>query len=166
MPFEGGFSSTANGTLLLAVAAALLHLAGGPLASPLRRTVAAAAPAALMAVLCLTRQGPPLLALAFAAAAVGDLMLARAEPRLRTAARAAFGFALVFSAALLGQALAGGFVPAWRLAAAAVAWLALAAGTVPAFLDAARARLGDPAGRAAVALRHAGVVALGLVVLG
>lgn len=165
MPFEGGPASIGNGTLLLALAAALIHAVGGPLASPLRRMAAAAAPAALMAVLCATLPGPALFLIAMAAAAAGETLLLADRPRARAAARAAFGFSLVFTLILLGQAVAGGFVPAPRLGAAAAAWLALLAGALPVFLDAAQARLGAATGRAATALRHAGVIALGLAVL-
>ena len=165
MPFEGGFSSTENGTLLLAVAAALIHLVGGADASPLRRTFAAAAPAALMAVLCVLLAGPILLTLALVAAAMGEILLSQGPSRIRAAARAVFGFALVFALILLGQAAAGGFVAATRLGAAAVAWLVLLAGTVPVFFQMARGLPGGPTGRPATALRHAGAVAFGLAVL-
>ncbi len=165
MPFEGGISSTANGTLLLAVAAALIHVMGGGHASPLRRTAAAAAPAGLMAILSLIVGGPILLALSLAAAAAGEALLAQDRPKMRATARAAFGFSAVFAAVLVGQAAAGGFVPAMRLTLAAGAWLLMLAGMLPAFFETLRLLHGGPSGQAAVALRHAGAIALGLAVL-
>lgn len=163
LPFTGGIDSLENGTLILALAFALLHLIYANRQSA-RRTVAAAAPAALLAVLCFLLAGPILLVLAMLAAAAGEALLRQAPERTRAAARAVFGFALVFALVLTGQAAAGGFVPAERLGLAAVAWLVLAAGTVPALFRTVSFPDG-PTGRLSTALRHAGAIAFSLAVL-
>lgn len=77
MPFPGGIESTANGTLLLSVAAAILYLFVTDAAPSLRRSLVKTAAVALLAVLAFMQQAPWLLVLALALSAAGDAFLSR-----------------------------------------------------------------------------------------
>ncbi len=77
MPFPGGIESTANGTLILSAAAALLYLGMVEREVNLRRTAAKTLAVALLALLAVLEGGSPLLAAALALSAVGDAFLSR-----------------------------------------------------------------------------------------
>ncbi len=77
MPFDGGLVGTANGTLVLSVAAAALYLPTTARPASWRRLAAKTAGVALLAVLSLAVGGPWLLTLALVLSALGDACLAR-----------------------------------------------------------------------------------------
>jgi uncharacterized membrane protein YhhN len=77
MPFPGGIEGTANGTLLLSMAAAFLYLFMLRRPPSLRRTLVKTACVALLALLAWIVAGPPLLVLALALGAAGDALLAQ-----------------------------------------------------------------------------------------
>lgn len=81
MPFPGGIAATANGLLLLSLAAAVLY--GFMLHQPpnWRRTVVKTLSVVLLGALAWSEGGPLLLALALMASASGDAALAAEEER-------------------------------------------------------------------------------------
>lgn len=90
MPFPGGLSESANGTLLLSVAAAILYLfmvSGRP---TWRRTAVKTAAIGLLAVLALHLGGPVLLVAALGLCALGDAFLAQDGDRSFLAGLASF----------------------------------------------------------------------------
>lgn len=122
MPFTGGLAETANGTLLLSLAAAFLYLfmvAGAP---SWRRTVAKTAAVALLAVLAAAEGGPWLLIAGLALSAAGDAFLAQDGERPFLAGLASFFAAHLAYAALFLSAgsLALLFGTPLRLAAGAL----------------------------------------------
>ena len=106
MPFPGGIESTANGTLILSAAAALLYLGMVEREANLRRTAAKTLAVALLALLAVLEDGSPLLAAALALSAIGDAFLSRDGEQAFLAGLACFLVAhLVYVAlfALSGQ---------------------------------------------------------------
>jgi uncharacterized membrane protein YhhN len=106
MPFPGGIESTANGTLILSAAAALLYLGMVEREANLRRTAAKTLAVALLALLAVLEYGSPLLAAALALSAIGDAFLSRDGEQTFLAGLACFLVAhLVYVAlfALSGQ---------------------------------------------------------------
>lgn len=78
MPFEGGIENTANGALLLSVAAAILYLFTIDTVPSLHRTAVKTLAVSLLAVLAFMQGAPWLLTLALVLSAVGDASLSRA----------------------------------------------------------------------------------------
>lgn len=90
LPFPGDVTATANGALLLSLAAAILYgvvRAGQP---SWRRTLIKTAAVGLLAVLSFEQGGPPLLTAALALAAAGDAALSRDGDRALLAGLTAF----------------------------------------------------------------------------
>lgn len=80
-PFPGGPGSTANGTLILSLAMAVVYLYRVSQPSAYLRTATKAAAIALLAVLAAVLRGPGLLIAALALAALGDALLAEEDER-------------------------------------------------------------------------------------
>jgi hypothetical protein len=164
MPFTGDLTSLGNGTLVLALAAAVAHAYLAGEAPNLRRTLVALAPAALFCALCVVLNGPPRLSIALVAAAAGEALLARQDDRFRVPAMVAFGVAalmlLWMLVGALALALTAGTVTT-RLGIATLGAAGLVAGAALAFVPAARSL--PPA--FAPALRHLGAIIVSLAVL-
>lgn len=77
MPFPGGIESTANGTLLLSIGAAVLYLFVIDAGPSLRRSLIKTGSVALLAVVASTQGAPWLLVSALALSAAGDAFLSR-----------------------------------------------------------------------------------------
>ena len=77
MPFPGAVTDTANATLLLSIAAALLYAFALETPPSPRRTAIKTLAVALLAVLVFIRSGPPLLIAALGLSAAGDAFLSR-----------------------------------------------------------------------------------------
>jgi uncharacterized membrane protein YhhN len=77
MPFLGGIQSTANGTLILSVAAALIYAEILDARPTLLRSALKTLAVTLLAVLVVSERGPFLLAVALGLSAVGDACLSR-----------------------------------------------------------------------------------------
>lgn len=121
MPFPGGIEATANGTLILSAAAAILYLAMVRRPSSLRRTVVKTASIALLGVLVLVEGGPSLLAAGLFLSALGDLFLAEDGERAFLPGLGSFLVAHVVYVVLFGMAgsgIAAFAAQPWRLAAA------------------------------------------------
>ncbi|MBX3578675.1 MAG: lysoplasmalogenase [Rhizobiaceae bacterium] len=82
MPFPGGLEALPNGTLIAAVAAAVLYLLLLSRHPTWLRTIVKTLPAVLLAVLAGIVGGPLLLALGLAFSAAGDALLSREDDRL------------------------------------------------------------------------------------
>ena len=90
MPFAGDISSTANGTLLLSIVAAVLYAFMHDGIPSWRRTGAKTAPVLLLALLSVTEGAPGLLSAGLIAGALGDAALSREGDRPFLAGLAAF----------------------------------------------------------------------------
>lgn len=90
MPFPGGAESISNGTLLFSLGAAIFYLNMIDRPPNLRRTAAKTLAVGFLAVLVVIENGPPLLAAALVACAVGDALLSRDGDRMFLAGLLAF----------------------------------------------------------------------------
>jgi uncharacterized membrane protein YhhN len=90
LPFPGDVTATANGTLLLSLAAAILYGVVQASEPSWRRTLIKTAAVGLLAVLSFERGGPSLLTLALALAAAGDAATSRDGDRAFLVGLAAF----------------------------------------------------------------------------
>jgi uncharacterized membrane protein YhhN len=123
MVFPGGIEATANGTLILSAAAAIVYgIIVNMRPMPLRTAVKMLA-VGLLAALTLVENGPPLLFGALVLSAFGDAFLSREGDRMFLAGLASFLLAHLFYLVLFwteggGIALLTG--QSWRLAVAAV----------------------------------------------
>lgn len=129
MPFAGGIESTANGTLLLSLAAACMYffLIDAPVS--LRRSVVKTVPVALLAMLVLVREGPLLLAGALALSALGDAFLSRDGDKAFLGGLASFLLAHVLYVvlfALSGEGIEALLSPPRLIMGVVIAALALA----------------------------------------
>jgi len=121
LPFPGDLTSTANGLLLLSLAAAILYGFAQSQAAAWRRSVVKSAAVGLLAVLSFVQDGPILLTAALAASAGGDAALSRPGDCAFMAGLAAFLLAhLVFVALFVGRW--------WGVDLATWQWWRLAAG--------------------------------------
>lgn len=77
MPFAGGVEGLSNGTLILSIGAALFYLAMLEREINLRRSIVKTLSVALLALLAVLENGPPLLVAALIASAIGDAFLSR-----------------------------------------------------------------------------------------
>lgn len=90
LPFPGDITATANGLLLLSLAAAFVYGLSEGREPSWRRSLAKTAAVGLLAVLSLIEDGPLLLTVALALGAVGDAALAQRGERAFLAGLAAF----------------------------------------------------------------------------
>lgn len=121
MPFPGGLESTANGTLVLSLAAALLYLLMVGRPPSWRRTLAKTAAVGLLTVLAIHLSAPWLLVAALGLSTAGDAFLAQDGERPFLLGLASFLAAHVAYVVLFAEAGEGiGYVLAlpWRLVAA------------------------------------------------
>lgn len=107
MPFPGGIEGTANGILILSIAAALLYLLVISRPPSPRRTIVKAGSTALLATLAFEAGGPLLLVVALALSALGDAALAQDKRRLFFAGLASFLLAHIAYLVLFLRAGAG-----------------------------------------------------------
>lgn len=119
MPFAGGLSETANGTLLFAVLLAVFYgfISGHP--PSWRRTAAKAGGVLLLALLAALQGGPALLVAALLLSAAGDAFLAQVGERPFLAGLASFLLAHLAYVALFALSGEGaGLIAAepWRIA--------------------------------------------------
>ncbi|MDP3897611.1 MAG: lysoplasmalogenase [Mesorhizobium sp.] len=119
MPFAGGLSETANGTLLFAVLLAVFYgfMAGHP--PSWRRTLAKAGGVLLLALLAAVQGGPALLVAALLLSAAGDAFLAQNGERAFMAGLASFllaHLAYVALFALSGEGVGLIVAEPWRIA--------------------------------------------------
>ena len=172
MPFDGGIASTENGTLVLALAAAIVHFFAASQGPSMRRTFAAAAPAALLCALCVTLAGPPYLSIGLAIAAAGEALAAQENERLRFATitahvAASMVFAWMITAPLLvvlgGHASSGGALMT-KLMWAGFGVIAFVVGVALPFLARLSGETLLPA--VAPAMRHLGTIVVAAAVLG
>ena len=121
MPFLGGIQSSANGTLILSVAAAIIYGLVLDARPTLLRSVLKTLAVALLAVLVVTERGPLLLAAALALSAAGDAFLSREGERAFLAGLGSFLAAHLAYVALFAWSGGGAALLAegWRVAAAA-----------------------------------------------
>lgn len=163
MPFDGDLTSTANGTLLLSIVAAILYgfmQSGSP---SWRRSVAKTAAVGLLAVLSFALGGPVLLTAALVLSALGDAALSRdGEPAFMA------GLAAFLAAHLLYVALFTIHWPGTDLLAEA-SWRPVAGIVLIAFCGFMLRRLMPAVGtalRGPVAAYVAAITLMGLAALG
>lgn len=154
MPFAGGITDTANGTLILSLAAAILYAF----------MAAKTASVALLGVLAYVAGGPLLLTLALMASASGDAALAAKEERWFLPGLAAFLIAHVIYVALF---LTGGADPGIIVAEPLRAmWATLtvlaACALLIRLLPAVAAAMRGPVTVYALAIAAMGITSLGL----
>jgi uncharacterized membrane protein YhhN len=123
MPFPGGIEATANGTLILSAAAAVLYLIVVSQPPTPLRTVAKTLAVALLAALTFVENGPPLLFVALVLSALGDAFLSREGEPMFLAGLGSFLAAHLCYVALFvmhGGGLEPLLVAPWRWVVAAV----------------------------------------------
>jgi uncharacterized membrane protein YhhN len=164
MPFAGGISETANGTLVLSLAAALLYAIMANQPANWRRTAAKTASVTLLGVLAYVTGGPLLLVLALMASASGDAALAAEEDRWFLPGLVAFLIAHLLYVALFVTGSAGlGIVLAEPLRIIWVALIVLAAGALLIkLLPAVPGAMRGPVAVYALAIAAMGIAALAL----
>lgn len=127
MLFPGGIEGTANGTLILSVAAAAVYAVIVNMRPTPLRTAAKALAVGLLAALTFVENGPPLLFGALVLSAFGDAFLSREGDRMFLAGLASFLAAHLFYVALFltaGNGVAHVADDVWRMALAGVIVLA------------------------------------------
>ncbi len=162
MPFPGDATATANGTLLLAAAAAVLYAFMVFQAPSWRRTAVKTISVVLLAALAWLEHGPLLLVAALVFGAAGDAFLSRDGERAFLAGLASFLVAHLLYIALFVVAGAGvalfGAEP-WRMVAALV--VILFAGAMAGFLwPALPSEMRAPVAAYVVAIAVMGIAAL------
>ena len=110
MAFPGGIEATANGALVLSVAAALFTLLMVERPASLRKSAVKTLAVALLAVLAAAAHGPALLILALALSALGDAFLSREGERAFMAGLTSFLAAHLAYLALFVTGAAHGFL--------------------------------------------------------
>lgn len=163
LPFPGDITSTANGLLLLSLVAAILYGAAQGLGPSLRRSFARTAAIGLLAILSFVRQGPALLTLALAVAAIGNAALARRQVRATLAGFAGLLMSHLAYAALFATLWSGWDVmmrEPWR-AGLGIAMLALCGATAARLMRQAV----EPAMRLPAAAGMIAPLAMGLAAL-
>lgn len=123
MPFAGDISSTANGTLVLSIAAAIFYAFMQDGMPSWRRTVVKTAPVLFLAILSFIEGGPWLLTVGLLASAAGDAALSQEGERPFLAGLAAFLLAhILYIALFLAFSSDAGIFAAepWRALAAIV----------------------------------------------
>jgi uncharacterized membrane protein YhhN len=127
MPFAGGIEGTANGALILSVAAAVIYATIVNTRPTPLRTAAKALAVGLLAALTFVENGPPLLFGALVLSACGDAFLSREGDRMFLAGLTSFLASHLFYVALFvsgGSGIAHVADDLWRMVLAGIIVLA------------------------------------------